>query len=559
MTPIHPDSPRLNLPRLTLPRLMLAGLVLLLLCGSFLTARAIGLASVQAEAQAAAELRVLALDAILAKQRAVSTILAEDDAVRAALQHGGQARRDLVSQKLERLHRQTQNAVIYLLDRQGTAISASNWDEPVSFAGENYGFRDYFSRAMAEGRATQFALGTVSNRPGLYLSDRVDGPDGPLGVVVVKVEFNAVEAAWAASPGQTFVTDAAGDVVLTSRPGLRFAPLPGIGTDPAQVVVPGVPGWVLLLALPQTAALVLAGQAMAGMALLLAAAALWAARLRRHRQRLAEQAAAEARYRGDLEQAVTERTRALSAEMAERQAAEARLARMQGDLVQANKLATLGQVTAGVAHEVNQPLATIRLLAENAEALLPARAKADLRGNLARIVQMTDRIAQITTELRGFARKATGQLAPVSLREVIEASVLLTASRRRAEGARLVLPDLSRDIIVMAEAVRLEQVLVNLIQNAQEALTGQPDPEIRLGVERDGGQVTLTVADNGPGLSSAARAALFTPFASTKPDGLGLGLVIAETIIRDFGGRLVADPDRAGQGAVFRLTLQGAA
>ena len=227
---------------------------------------------------------------------------------------------------------------------------------------------------------------------------------------------------------------------------------------------------------------------------------------------------------------------------------------MQADLVQANKLATLGQVTAGLAHEVNQPLATIRLLAENALALQNT-ASAEVTGNLGKIVQMSERIGQITTHLRGFARKATGQVGVVSVKDAIDASVMLTASRSRGEAARLVIEGADPGLFVQAEAVRLEQVLVNLIQNAQEALAGRPDPEIRITVASDPTHVTISVADNGPGLRPDIAAQLFTPFATSKPDGLGLGLVIAQDIIRDLGNELTADPALPGQGATFRIRL----
>ncbi|MEF9605182.1 sensor histidine kinase, partial [Paracoccus sp. PXZ] len=184
-------------------------------------------------------------------------------------------------------------------------------------------------------------------------------------------------------------------------------------------------------------------------------------------------------------------TRDLTAEMRERRAAEQRLAQLQGEMVQANKLATLGQITAGVAHEVNTPLATIRLLAENGRQMLPSDSPG-LDRNLAQISRMTDRIAQITTELRGFARKATGQMGPVPLKEALDAALLLTASRRRAQNIRLTLPEIPPGLRVMAETVRLEQILVNLIQNAQEALEGRTDPEIRIALQDDGPMLRLS-------------------------------------------------------------------
>ncbi len=543
------------LPRVSLSlRLALAALALAAVALAFGLGWRAAADRLTARAGAEALSRVQTLESVLATQRAVAAILSDDGLAIAALRAPTPAATDAVSQKLERLRAETGSTVIYLLDRTGLAIAASNWAEPASFVGASYAFRDYYTRAMAEGRALQFALGTVSHRPGLYLSHDVRDGGDVAGVVVVKIEFDAVEAAWAAGDRRSDVADATGLVVISSEPAARFQPMPpkGIGVI-AERAIPGAPGWVLRQSLspaPAVQAGLLAGGGMLACEALLATLILRTGRSRR--RRLAE-ATRAARYRADLEQAVEERTRALTAEMTERQAAEARLARMQADLVQANKLATLGQVTAGLAHEVNQPLATIRLLAENGIALLPSSA-GEARGNLERILRMSDRIGQITTHLRGFARKATGRVAPVSLRAVIDSSILLTASRRRGEAGRIAVTG-PVDTQVQAESVRLEQILVNLIQNAQEAMADRPDPWLRIAVATAGANVELTVADNGPGIAPEAAAQLFTPFASTKPDGLGLGLVIARDIARDLGGELSLDPPEPGIGARFRLRL----
>lgn len=525
-------------------RVGVALLALLVLILTFHLARGAALARLDDQARAAAAARVQALESVLATQRAVATILSDDGLVQSALSDPALSAQDAVSRKLDRLRDETGSTVIYLLDATGLAVAASNWDEVASFVGEDYSFRDYYTRAMAQGTALQFALGSVSHRPGLYLSHDVQADGSVLGVVVVKKEFGALEALWAESPDATHVTDADGQVVISSDAADRFAPL---AAEPGMVSVtlpvPAAPGWALRLATsaaPAWQAGALAAGAMLGLQVLLAG--------------LAMRAATATRYRADLERAVADRTRDLTAEMAERRAAEERLARLQTDLVQANKLATLGQVTAGVAHEVNQPLATIRLLAENGIALMPA-APDETRANLSQIVRMTERIAQITTHLRGFARKATGQTGAVPVAETIEASVLLTASRRRSRGARLVIDPGPPGLQVRAEAVRLEQVLVNLIQNAQDACEASPAPEIRVTAQSVGAQVEITVSDNGPGLTPEVRAQLFTPFATSKPDGLGLGLVIAQDIARDLGGELSADPASPGEGATFRLTL----
>ena len=555
------DSPRRVKNGLWLAVAVLAAVLVLL--ASFLLAQRATLAAMRETQASALRSRVQALESTLSRQRAVATVLADDALVRGALSDPSQANREAVSRKLERLREETESAVIYLLDLRGLAISASNWNQPDSFLGSDYSFRSYFRQALAQGTATQFALGTVSNRAGLYLSHDIrtvpeggDPRDRPLGVIVVKLEFDRMEAEWRQAGDLAYVLDAGGQIILSSRPELRFTtPAPAGRAIVTQQAVPGT-GWSMLL-VSSSAQAAYAGAFAAGTAgfllLLLAVATGFRLRARRRAWREAE---AALRYRRDLEQAVDERTRALSDEMRERRAAEERLDRLQGEMVQANKLAALGQITAGVAHEVNQPLAAIRLLTENGVAMLPANAAPELAGNLGNILRMTDRITRITQELRGFARKATGALGPVPLAPALEVAALLTAGRRKAERIRLDLPDLPADLCLRGETVRLEQVLVNLLQNAQEALADWPEPRIiRVRVDADATRLRIAVEDNGPGLSSEVAGQLFTPFATSKPQGLGLGLVISQDIVRDFGGSLRAEDRPAGQGACFILDL----
>lgn len=545
------DSTAARGRRLAFGAMLVAGL-LALLGVSFDLARRDAVADLSRGLEVAARTQVQTLESLLAKQRAVATVLSDDSTVRQALVVPSDANLVRVSLKLSRLRDQTSSSVIYLLNDQGVAVAASNWDEAVSFVGSDYSFRDYFTQALLRGEATQFALGTVSNRPGLYLSHDVIADDAPVGVTVVKVEFDSIERNWAAARDQVYVTDDTGRIVLTADPALRFQPLPPVQArqPAAELPVPGA-AWRLIMRAPAgdtvPQAAFVTGSVGFGL-MLLFAGGFWLSRARRR-------AAAERRYRADLERAVAERTRDLSDEMRERQAAEQRLVRLQGEMVQANKLATLGQITAGVAHEVNTPLATIRLLADNGQQMLPAGAAPALSRNLDQIRRMTDRIGHITTELRGFARKATGTLVPISVKEALDAAVLLAASRRRAEDVRLILPDVPTDLRVIGETVRLEQILINLIQNAHEAVVGRPDPWVRVDLTL-GQVVRLTVSDSGPGLTADAHRHLFTPFTTSKPQGLGLGLVISRDIARDFGGSLIADPPQPGQGAVFHLDLR---
>lgn len=592
-----------------LPAVLAAGLVLLLAVASALGVgrwyAAAAATDLARRAETAAALRGAMLRSELEKQRSLPLVLAQDDELREALARPDVAHLPGLNRKLETLSAETRAAALYVVDRGGTTIASSNWREPTSFVGANYGFRPYFRDALARGYAEMFALGTVSNTPGLYLARRVDaagsgetGGDGA-GVVVVKVRFDALESEWALADEHAFVTDERGVVVITSVPQWRFrtlgrlaageverlraglqygrdaslAPLPlafgddgSVRADGREFAAARVPaaatGWTLHVLAPADRAVATARSsgrlvggsvaALAGAGLLLLSGASARAR-ERGRQREAA--------RRELETRVAERTRELEDanarlvhEMDERRRAEANLHDLQDELVQANKLAVLGQVAAGVAHEINQPVAAIRSYVDNTEALLARGEVPVVRQNLAAIAGLTERIGLITSELRAFARKSTGAPTGVALAEVLDGAELLLASRLRSAGVRLRRRGDDARVHVLADRVRLEQVVVNLLQNALDALAGAAAPAVTLTVEVAGDQVRLLVADNGPGLPRDVADALFQPFVTTKPQGLGLGLVISREIVGESGGTLELLESGPG-GATFVVTL----
>jgi two-component system C4-dicarboxylate transport sensor histidine kinase DctB len=240
--------------------------------------------------------------------------------------------------------------------------------------------------------------------------------------------------------------------------------------------------------------------------------------------------------------------------MDERRRTEARVHRMQDELIQATKLAVLGQVTAGVAHEINQPLAAMRSFADNAGVLLERGELVRVRGNLRAVTELADRIGLITRELRAFARKGSAGAGPVRVGEALDGALLLLAARLRSTNVRLVVEPFDSGLRVIGERMRLEQVLVNLLQNAIDAATHSAQPVVHVQVRQRGARVEIEVADNGPGLAEDVRAALFTPFVSTKPDGLGLGLVISRDIVAEFDGSL-RHADAPTGGAAFIVDL----
>ncbi|WP_228445813.1 sensor histidine kinase [Terricaulis silvestris] len=608
-------------PRMDLSRFMPARLTperrvwaILLACGiaaTLLAGWAVGEAvrrdlesDLARKAETAAALHAAVLRSELEKHQSLPVVLVDDPDVAHLLVAPSHALVAQLNDKLEGLAAGTRAAVIYVLDADGLTRAASNWRLPTSFVGANYSFRPYFQNAMRTGAAEFFALGTVSGRPGLYLARRVDSAGGrPLGVVVVKVEFDTLEAEWREGDERAYVVDPGGVVLVTSVPDWRFrttAPLnearrrltltdQTLGAEALQplpfappqrnapqlvtVAVEGpaqqwmhtqtgtaAPGWTLHLLTPAGAAIDNGVAAARVMAVLIVTiiAGIAGILLRRHQQ-AANRARAEEDARLELERRIDERTHelrdsnlALNRQIEERERAEAARELLRDELVQSSKLATLGQIAAGVAHEINQPVAAIQTHAETAHAYLERRQPEDAKASIARIESLTQRIGAITQELRQFARKSEASLGPVGLNDAIDGALLLLQGRLR-DGSVSVEREVSRDMIVVADRFRLEQVIVNLVQNAHDAVQDADAPLIRLTAFRAEDRITLLVRDNGPGVSPSIRERLFTPFTTTRPAGLGLGLVICRDIVASFGGELDLLPSE--NGATFAVVL----
>jgi len=280
-------------------------------------------------------------------------------------------------------------------------------------------------------------------------------------------------------------------------------------------------------------------------------------------QRLAAREALQ-RAHDELEHKVELRTEALSeanqhlqSEVAERKRAEEILKNTLEDLVQTGKMAVLGQMSAGITHELNQPLAALRTLSANAVVFLERGQSEQVDLNLRTICQLTDRMGQITAQLKKFARRSGVELQPVPLSDVIADAVFLLGQRIREERIHLE-QKIEPGLCALCEGNRLEQVLVNLLVNAFDAIAlGGMPRRVRVLAQRTPDGVSLEVHDNGPGIAPEVMPRLFEPFFTTKEQGrgLGLGLAISAGIVRDFGGLLRAARSPFG-GAAFIVFLR---
>ena len=559
------------------------------------------LGSAEATARHAAQSRALTSQNLvstqLQKYRMLPLVLADYSDVQNALESRSPAAIAKLDGRLELIKNRTDAAQIYVIAQDGLTIASSNWQLPNSFVGQNYAFRPYFAEAMANGAAEQFALGTVSRRAGLFLARRVAGNRG---VVVVKVEFAPIEAAWTHQSGPTVLRDENGVVIMTSHPSWRLratrslpratsdaiqrarlygdnGPRPlapdltlasddrGLSRDhngrrfvTATLPIP-VTGWSVTSLEPLEPALEAASAefrigALFVALVMLVVAGLWG------RAREARQLRAAAQL--ELERQVELRTAELRSandrlvhESRERERNEGRLRVAREELAQSNRLATLGQITAGVAHEINQPLAALRTFAENAHLLIGRGRSADAAANLGQIVSLSERIGDITGELRLFARREGGK-GPVALGTAIDGALLLIGDRLRQLDVRVKRKgDDDSTSMIAADRVRIEQILINVLQNATDAIADVPMPRIVITTAIDDKLARITIADNGPGVTRKAQRDLFKSFVTQKADGLGLGLVISRDLAREVGGELTYEPGGAGATFLLRLPL----
>ncbi len=246
----------------------------------------------------------------------------------------------------------------------------------------------------------------------------------------------------------------------------------------------------------------------------------------------------------------------LGAEVTERRAAEAQLRATQHELVQAGKLAALGQLSVGITHEINQPLTAVHSHVHSARLWLEKNELEKVKNNLNKISSLLDKTAAITRHIKAFARKSDGKLESVNLVKVVQDALDLLENRISEQACSIVFLPVN-EAGVWADPIRLEQVFVNAIGNALDAVESRDNPKITIRIERVGENTRVVVEDNGTGIPEQDLPFIFDPFYTRKTvgKGLGLGLSIAYNIMKDFGGSIVAD-STFGQGSQFQLTLK---
>ncbi len=555
-------------------------------------------------------LAVAGLRGALGRYEPISRLIAEKESVRWLLDNlDDQQHTSHVNRDLRQIANDINASDIYVMDVDGLTHAASNFDRNRTFIGRSYNYRPYFQQALEGKLGRFFALGTASLLRGYYFAYPVIHNGVITGVVTTKLTVDHFETDWKGGDAEIIVTDARGIVFMSSRDEWRFKslevldektlsaieksrqyPIKQLSQLPLQRKALNKPGiehlkignsdgaesfimtamampeadWSVHILTPTSGATAQAYTALAIIVLLLLSSGLITAFIRQRRARLFERLETQRQAQAMLEKRVEERTSDLNKannqlrlEIDERATTENQLRQTQKELVQAGKLAALGQMSAALSHEINQPLAAVKSYADNAAIYLDRERPKDARENMSRISQMADRMASISKHLRNFARRPHDKSRPVLLKGIIDDAVLLASANLGERNISIAKPVTQNDIWVIGGQVRLQQVLLNLINNALDAtrpdITGE---KIILSIEQNNGQVHLSVRDFGTGLDEADLDQVFDPFYTTKGPGkgLGLGLSISFNIIKDFDGDLHASNHPEG-GAVFTIVL----
>jgi two-component system, NtrC family, C4-dicarboxylate transport sensor histidine kinase DctB len=556
----------------------------------------------------------LSLESVLTRNESLPRLVAHEEKLgRLLLNPGDRSLRLEANSYLRDIQGISDIAAAYLMDADGLTLAASNHGEPTSYVGNNYAYRPYFRDAMQGRLGRFFGIGMTTALPGYFLAAPVEVRGKRLGVSAIKVNLDSFESALLKSGEIVLLADASGVIFVTSVDEWRYRTLTQLGKDAyehlsstrtysnlrlaplktglnlqegismTRITLPhdephdylvqstkvGHLGWrmVLLANTKQERQWALLAGVAAGLAtaFLFFIVTHFQLTARRYRERRQAEAASR-RAHLELEQRIAERTSDLVAtnvSLEERietlKTTENILRETRDNAVQAGKLAVLGQMSAGISHEINQPLTALHTLTDNAVSLLERGRLQEVRENLGLIRQMADRMGRIVTEIKTFARKSPGERRKMRLSDAIDQAFMLVEPRRRQIGVLIEVPPFPQELQVQAEPVRLEQVLVNLLRNALDAVADLPDGRVTVEVLHEEPEVRVIIHDNGPGIESEMLPRLFEPFFTTKPagQGLGLGLAISRMIVTEMGGSLEVR-NRDGGGAEFTIVLEEA-
>lgn len=538
----------------------------------------------------------LSLNATLQKYEELPLVIAQDRRIRNALEHANKsAVLGEANRYLERINQILGTETVYTMNEHGLTIVSSNWSKPDSFVGDNYAFRPYYIDAVRQGVGKFYGVGIASGKAGYYIAYPIKSDQDLLGVITIKIGLAEIQKALSETKNDLVVINEDGVVILSSDPANRYKTtrsldeaalervantrqFPGQSLTPLnhmgfpvqmdlkqsvsllggnRLMVQSVPlgsrGWQIAQindtreARNYAVASALAVGFAMGFLLITAQNIYFRRRERQEKRQL---------Y-ADIDAKIAERTTELTAKISELERAEAVLRQTRDEAVQAGKMAVLGQMAAGVTHELSQPLSAIQLYAGNARKLIDAGRLDVVTENIDSINELVARAGSILSELKTLYRNDPTSIEAVPLKSVIQNALLVM--KPFVEKAAIHLNISLTDEQVFGSRGKLEQVFVNLLSNAIDALSGRSDARIDIIGARTPSGVIVHFRDNGPGISEAQIDKLFEPFYTTKPSGqgLGLGLAITRFIVDSVGGRITCANLPAG-GLEFTLYLRDA-
>ncbi len=466
-------------------------------------------------------------------------------------------------------------ASLVLLDGSGRIVAATDRER----LGQNRSSDPFFVEASRSSETVFTSNEPETGRFDFTFSRAMRATDNRLlGVILVEVDLGRIVDRWRGTTEAIFLTNSEGQIILSTEPRWRGrTEVEALALQPPQSAIQRalqatgdfafgdsdgrffggdtirlesrIPfrGWRIISYTAHTSVrervnAVLALQIM-GFALFLAGGFyVLSRRARTQSQRLARESAELRRLNGRLQR-----------EIAERQRVERTLEEAEQSLAQSQKLAALGEMSAAVSHELNQPLAAMKTYLAGAKLLLQRKRVEEAASSFQRIDDLIDRMGAITRQLKSYARKGGDAFEPVDLRDALKAALTMMEPQLRTTRIEITQNLPRRPVMVMVDRLRLEQVIINLLRNALDAMK-DVTPRVLDLLIAEGDDAVLSVRDSGNGIDDLD--ALFEPFYTTKKpgEGIGLGLAISSGIIADLGGRLTARNGETG-GAVFEIRL----
>ncbi|WP_120501514.1 ATP-binding protein [Roseovarius sp. EL26] len=478
------------------------------------------------------------------------------------------------TQRLISFNEEIGAASLSLLDKDGRTVASTERNS----LGEIHRQSPYYIEAI---RSKDTIFKVLQDETGLFrffYSRAIKSQNTPAGVIVVEVDLQKYERAWAGISDAVVVTDSEGRVILATEPRWRgltetdalarepvssaiqraiqatadWSSLPpdayvegqGVMRIEGRVAFRGwrIASFTTFASIREKVNGVLALEIMV-FAILLAAAFYLLNRKITVRMALFQRESAELR-------ALNAR---LQREIAERQRVQETLAVAEQTLAQSSKLAALGEMSAAVSHELNQPLAAMKIYLSGAKLLMERNRPEEAISSFQRIDDLIERMGAITKQLKSYARRAGDAFVPVNMGDALSSALAMMEPQLRQRKVNITRSEPDEPVIVMGDRLRIEQVIINLLRNAMDATQVTRDAEVDI-LLAAGETAVLTVRDNGHGIEDIDN--LFEPFYTTKQpgDGVGLGLAISSGIVNDLGGRLTAR-DAAQGGAVFEMQL----